>query len=62
MRSFFQRENEPQPSTPQAAPERKAPAPKKEQAASRQGTHLARGSKVVGEISGTAELVIDGEV
>ena len=62
MRSFFQRENEPQPSTPQAAPARKAPAPKKEQAAGRESTHLARGSKVIGEISGTAELVIDGEV
>ncbi len=61
MRSFFQRENEPQPAVPAASPARPS-SPRKEKSASRESTHLARGSKVVGEISGTAELVIDGEV
>ncbi len=61
MRSFFQRENEPQPAVPAASPARPS-SPRKEKPASRESTHLARGSKVIGEISGTAELVIDGEV
>ncbi len=61
MRSFFQRENESQPAVPAASPARPS-SPRKEKPASRESTHLARGSKVIGEISGTAELVIDGEV
>lgn len=49
------------PTSPQrSAPPRAAPAPPA--ATNRDQTHIASGSKVVGEISGAAELVIDGRV
>ena len=64
MKSFFQREPEPSPKkTPPPSPAK--PAPAVHQAGRGSGpetTLIARGSTVVGEISGTAELVIDGRV
>ena len=62
--SIFRRENDPSPapSTP-ARPARTAPQkPAKPTSAPSGSTHIATGSKVVGEISGAADLVIDGVV
>lgn len=67
--SIFRRDSPPEPNPPQPAqaPRKPAPNPKRERASGHSpspgpGTHVARGSKVIGEISGTAELVIDGQV
>ena len=63
LTSFFQRENEPDSASPPSTPARSAPSPpQQKRPASRELTHLARGSKIVGEISGAAELVIEGEL
>ena len=62
--SIFRRESDPSPapSTP-ARPARPAPQkPAKQKSAPSGSTHIATGSKVVGEISGAADLVIDGVV
>ena len=62
--SIFRRENDPPPEpVAPARPARPAPSPpaKKKTAASG-STHIAKGSKVVGEISGSADLIIDGVV
>ncbi len=62
--SIFRRESEPSPEPPAPArPARPAPrAPAKQKSAPSGSTHIATGSKVVGEISGEADLVIDGVV
>ena len=62
--SIFRRENDPTPEPPvPARPARPAPrAPVKEKSPPSGSTHIARGSRVVGEISGAADLVIDGVV
>lgn len=60
--SIFRRDDPSPP--PQAAPQptpKRAPASPPRQA-STDSTHIASGSKVVGEISGDAELVVDGRV
>ncbi len=61
--SLFQQKTKP---PPPAAPTPARPAPRPEPAASEprriDTTHIASGSKVIGEISGAAELVIDGQV
>ena len=63
MRSFFQREQEPAPKPSSPSPARTAPAaPKTARGSAQDTTRIARGSTVVGEISGTAELVIEGRV
>ena len=62
--SIFRRESEP-PAEPGPAvrPARPAPRPPvQEKSAASESTHIAKGSKVVGRISGTADLVIDGVV
>jgi cytoskeletal protein CcmA (bactofilin family) len=61
--SIFRRDSEAPGQTPQksAAP-RPAPRSAPVEAESRDRTYIAKGSKVVGEISGSAELVIDGRV
>lgn len=62
--SIFRRESEP-PAEPQPAvrPTRPAPRPPApEKGTVSVSTHIAKGSKVVGQISGTADLVIDGFV
>ena len=62
--SIFRRD----PDTPSPSPPKAAAAPKPSSRvapaapASRDKTHIASGSKVVGEVSGSAELVIDGRV
>ncbi len=62
--SIFRRENDPSPEPPAPArPARSAPrAPAKQKSAPSGSTHIATGSKVIGEISGAADLVIDGVV
>ncbi|RMH15354.1 MAG: polymer-forming cytoskeletal family protein [Acidobacteria bacterium] len=64
--SFFGRDREsqqPSPPTPTPAPPAATrPNPKDRAPAGNQATHIAAGSKVVGQISGSAELVIDGTV
>ena len=62
--SIFRRENDPSPEPPAPArPARPAPpAPAKKESAGAGSTQIARGSKVVGEISGTADLTVDGVV
>ncbi len=62
--SIFRRESEPPPeSNPAARPAKPAPRPKvQEKSSASESTHIAKGSKVVGQISGTAALVIDGLV
>ncbi len=62
--SIFRRENEPPPEpVAPARPARPAQrAPAKEKSAPSGSTHIANGSKVVGHISGSADLVIDGVV
>ena len=53
----------PQPSVAPTASSNPSPPPRRDPAPSRPGnTHIARGTKVVGEITGNAQLVIDGEV
>lgn len=61
--SIFRRDSEP-PGQPlqKAAPPRPAPRTSPAEAEGRDRTYIASGSKVVGEISGSAELVIDGRV
>ncbi len=62
--SIFRRENDPppQPAVP-AQPARSAPRPPaKQKSTPSESTHIATGSKVVGKISGSADLVIDGVV
>lgn len=61
--SIFRREVEPPPAKP-AAPPRPAARPNvaKPPATGHDATHIANGTKVVGEISGQAQLVIDGVV
>ncbi len=62
--SIFRRDNDP-PSEPKptARPTIPAPrAPAKAKSEPSVSTHVAKGSKVVGKISGTADLVIDGVV
>ncbi len=62
--SIFRREPEPSPEP--SAPVRPArparPAPAKQKSAPSGSTNIATGSKVVGEISGAADLLIDGVV
>lgn len=57
---------DPEASKPQPAKSPPRPAPRSaappESPSSRDQTHIASGSKVVGQISGNAELVIDGQV
>ena len=61
--SFFGRDSEPKPTAPQPPARPTAPsAPAPPQPKRQDSTHIAFGSKVVGEITGTAELVIHGEV
>ncbi len=62
--SIFRRESEPSPEPPAPAREtRPAPrAPAKQKSTPSGSTHIATGSKVVGEISGEADLVIDGVI
>ena len=61
--SIFRRDQEPSPPKPQPqqrpAPSRPAAAEKR---ASVETTHIANGSKVVGEISGKADIHVDGHV
>ncbi len=62
--SIFRRETEssPEPAAP-ARPSRPASRPPAKQKSTPSGsTHIANGSKVVGRISGSADLVIDGIV
>ncbi len=62
--SIFRRESEPspEPSAP-ARPARPTPrAPAKQKSTPSGSTHIAAGSKVIGEISGEADLIIDGVV
>ncbi len=62
--SIFRRENDSAPE-PVVAPRPSRPAPRtpaKEKSAPIGSTHIATGSKVVGRISGSADLVIDGVV
>lgn len=65
--SIFRRDSEPAPPTPSmpaspAAPKKPAPRPSTPPAASSAPTHIASGIRVVGQITGDAELVIDGQV
>jgi cytoskeletal protein CcmA (bactofilin family) len=62
VRSFFQREQEPAPKAPAPSPAPPPAAQKASRGGGRESTRIARGSTVVGEISGTAELVIEGRV
>lgn len=61
--SIFRRE--PEASNPPAMGQPSRPAPRPEpshEGPSRKATHIAAGSKVVGQISGSAELHVEGEV
>ncbi len=62
--SIFRRENDPspEPSTPVRPAKPAARGPAKPKSAPSGSTHIATGSKVIGEISGAADLVIDGVV
>ncbi len=60
--SIFRRDNEAAPPESPATSPRPAPRPATAEPRPRESTHIAAGSKVVGEISGSAELVIDGQV
>ncbi len=62
--SIFRRENDPPPEpVVPARPSRPAPQPPaKKKSAPSGSTHIATGSKVIGQISGSADLVIDGVV
>jgi len=62
--SIFSRDKEPTPPPQPASPVRPAPRPAHPapEVSRHDSTHIASGSKVLGEISGTAELVIDGHV
>lgn len=63
---FFSRDNEPSTAaspTPPAPSDRSTPRPAaRVESRASDVTHIAKGSKVVGKITGAAELVIDGEV
>jgi len=60
--SIFRRDNDAAPPESPAMTPRPAPRPATTEPRPRESTHIAAGSKVVGEISGSAELVIDGRV
>ena len=62
--SIFRRDNDPPPEPkPAARPTIPTPRPSaKTKSEPSQSTHIAKGSKVVGKISGSADLVIDGFV
>ncbi|MCP4660501.1 MAG: polymer-forming cytoskeletal protein [bacterium] len=60
--SIFRRDNDAAPPESPATSPRPAPRPATAEPRPRESTHIAAGSKVVGEISGSAELVIDGQV
>ncbi|MEM7583534.1 MAG: polymer-forming cytoskeletal protein [Acidobacteriota bacterium] len=62
--SIFRRDSDP-PSEPKPTARPSIPSPRPSKPAKTQqseSTHIAKGSKVVGKISGTADLVIDGLV
>ena len=62
--SIFRRESEP-PAEPKPAarPAKATPRPQvQEKSTASESTHIAKGSKVVGQISGNANLIIDGVV
>jgi cytoskeletal protein CcmA (bactofilin family) len=62
--SIFRRDSEPSPPpapAPAASP-RSAPPVKPASSQSHDRTQIASGSKVVGEVSGSAELLIDGQI
>ncbi len=62
--SIFRRDNDPPPEPkPTARPAIPTPRPSgKAKAEPSESTHIAKGSKVIGKVSGTADLVIDGVV
>ncbi len=63
--SIFRRDSDPSPpSNPMPSPASPAPSPRQHQPSTPNSgpTHIASGTKVVGQISGNAELVIDGQV
>lgn len=64
MSIFTRRESEPAPPPPSPTPPPRsaAPPPKPAGGPSHDRTQIASGSKVVGEVSGSAELLIDGQV
>lgn len=62
MSIFTRRDNEPAAPPAPKTPPRSAPPVKPAAASQPDRTQIASGSKVVGEVSGSAELLIDGQV
>lgn len=62
--SIFRREVEPPPAktTPPPSPSARRPSPRDMAPQSQDSAHIANGTKVVGEVTGTTRLVIDGFV
>ena len=59
--SIFRRDSEPSPAPSSTAPSRPANAGRTS-SASQPATHIAAGSKFSGTITGTTEVIVDGEV
>jgi cytoskeletal protein CcmA (bactofilin family) len=61
--SIFRREDEPRPHSPAApAHAHSAPTAERRPSAPTASTHIAPGAKIVGQIQGSCDLVVDGEV
>ena len=60
--SIFRREDEPRPQSPAGAPHAHSTPPAERRASSGVATHIAPGGKITGQVDGTCDLVVDGEL
>jgi cytoskeletal protein CcmA (bactofilin family) len=60
--SIFRREDEPRPQSPGGAPHAHATPAAERRASSGVATHIAPGAKITGQVNGTCDLLVDGEL
>ena len=61
--SIFRREDDPRPNPSGGAPQsHAAPGPERRPAAGGASTHIAPGAKITGQVNGTSDLLVDGEL